>query len=329
MSNPPQPPATRRGRAPAAVALIALAASVAGCVAGPGPAPSASPTRTGTAVAASGAAKAESRLALITDFGTCDPGEQWAADTVRSWDVEAIITAGDNSQNHTGCVPYTESVWGFYPRGADGSGEPILWPTLGNHDYDDRGAGLDAYRRAFPYLSKDADAAQRWYSQSLGHVRLFSVDSGDLAKDDEEKQRVWLQTSLTASRAADPSVWNLVVFHRPAYTSGVHPPNVEMRPQPEGRWDLREWGADLVVSGHQHIYEDVIADGLHYVTAGISAGLVERECPVDRVPGSRVCLNGTGVIQLLATPDQLTLEYRQRSPESDAAQVTDTIRLTR
>lgn len=320
---PPREPNWRRAHGLASL-LIALG-TLAGCTA-----TASTPIPSTSSQPSSGAASAiETRLGLITDFGTCDAEEQWASEAVRSLGVEAIITAGDNSQNESACVPYTRSVWGFYPRGADGRGDPTLWPTLGNHDYDDVGAGLDAYRRAFPHLGDEADPQQRWYTQPLGHVRLFAVDSQATPDVDMQRQRAWLQEALGAARAADPLVWNVVVFHHPPYTSGVHAANVAMRPQPDGTWDLREWGADLVVSGHQHIYEDIVAGGLHYVTAGVSAGTVGRDCPTERVPGSRICLAGPGIVQLLATPQTLVLEYRQRPGDGDGSQVTDTIRLTR
>lgn len=271
----------------------------------------------------------ETRLALVTDFGTCDAGEEWAARTVRSWGVEAIITGGDNTQNQDGgpCTPYTRSVWGSYDRG-DGRGDPPMWPTLGNHDYGDPGAGLSAYQAAFPYLPTDADPQHRWYGVRLGHVALFVVDSEAMSDTDRERQRVWLKGALRASRAADPRVWNLVVLHRPPYTSGLHEPNTSMRPAPEGRWNYAAWGADLVVSGHQHIYEDVVVDGFHYVTAGIAAGSIDRQCPDARTKGSRVCVTGTGVNRITASADALTLEYVQAAPDG-GTRVADTVRLTR
>lgn len=316
------------------VTAALLGASLAGCgVTTPvtSPSPTAQPSRSAQATPPpSPAAQQDTRLALVTDFGTCDPGAQWAASTVRSWNVEAIITGGDNTQNESGgsCDPYTTSVWGLYDRGEDGRSSPPVWPTLGNHDYDDPGAGLAAYRAAFPYLPKDADPQQRWYTVRLGRVSLFVLDSEAMSDADMEQQRLWLKGALRASRATDPSVWNLVVLHRPPYTSGVHEPNTFMRPLPEGHWNYADWGADLVVSGHQHIFEDVVVGPLHYVTAGISAGRVLRECADKRVSGSKSCVTGPGVSSIVASDKTLTLDYHQASPAGGTT-VAATVQITR
>ena len=302
------------------VACAAVVLALAGCVAPPpaisDPRPSENPQPSPPAA---------TRLALISDFGTCDAGEQWTADQAVSWGVDAIVTAGDNSQGVEGCIPYAESVWGYFDRGPDGQGVPPLWPTLGNHDYTDEGAGLDAYRAAFPYLDTAADAEQRWYTQDVGEVTLFVLDS-ETTPEELDTQRTWLQEELTDQRATRPDAWNVVLFHRPAYTSGVHEDNREMRPT--AGWDYAGWGADIVIAGHQHIYEDVVVDGLHYLTAGLGGTANYRECPAELREGSRLCLDGTGASVIEATPDELVLQYFQPDAEGTAT-LGDTIRLNR
>lgn len=265
------------------------------------------------------------RLALISDFGTCDAGEQWTADQVDSWGVDAIVTTGDNTQNEEGCIPYVESVWGYFDQGRDGQGAPPLWPTLGNHDYSDEGAGLDAYRAAFPYLSTAADAQQRWYTQDVGYVTLIVLDS-ETSPTELEIQRTWLKETLSDQRAARPEAWNVVLFHRPAYTTGEHDDNREMRPT--AGWDYAGWGADIVIAGHQHIYEDVVVDGLHYLTAGLGGTANYRACPVELREGSRLCLDGTGASVIEASADQFVLQYYRPDAEGKPM-LGDTIRLSR
>lgn len=306
------------GALAAALAVVVLA----GCVAAP---PATSNPHSPARSESPAPPPEPTRLALISDFGTCDDGEQWTADQVASWDVDAIVTAGDNTQNEVDCVPYAESVWGYFERGPGGQGAPPLWPTLGNHDYSDAGAGLDAYRRAFPYLSTAADAEQRWYTESVGDVTLFVLDS-ETSPDDLGVQRTWLKEALSHQRDAHPGGWNVVLFHRPVYTSGLHEDNVDMRPT--AGWDYAGWGADIVISGHQHIYEDVVVDGLHYVTAGLGGTANARVCPVERDAGSRLCLEGTGASVIDATADEFVLRYYQPDPEGQATEA-DVIRLSR
>lgn len=312
----------RRARRTAAV-LVAAAAAVlvlAGCVIVPPANSDSAPSE-----AAEPSPPPATRLALISDFGTCDAGEQWAADQVAAWGVDAIVTAGDNTQGDESCIPYTESVWGYFEQGRDGQGAPPLWPTLGNHDYTDTGAGLDAYRAAFPYLSTAADAQQRWYTQDVGDVTLFVLDS-ETRPEELEIQRAWLKETLSDQRANRPDAWNVVLFHRPAYTSGVHEDNREMRPT--AGWDYAGWGADIVIAGHQHIYEDVVVDGLHYLTAGLGGTANSRVCPAELREGSRLCLDGTGASIIEATADEFVLRYYRPDAEGTAT-LGDTIRLSR
>ncbi len=307
---------------------------VMGLLSGCAPAQSSSPPRTissssmaaptATAQDPVASSSQRSRLALITDFGTCDEGEQWVADQVKAWDVDAIVTAGDNTQNEP-CVPFTDTVWKYYAPGADGRGDPPFYPTLGNHDYSDQGAGLDAYRKAFPYLPADADPLQRWYTKTFGLTTIYSLNS-ESSPDELDAQRAWLKSTLAQQKAEHPDNWHIVLVHRPAYTSGTHEPNSAMRP--DAGFDYKKWGADIVISGHQHIYEDIVVDGLHYVTAGLGGTANFRPCPAERREGSRLCLDGTGGMRIDATLRTLTLEYIQQG-STGKPKINDTIQLKR
>ena len=316
--------ATSRRAALGAAALLSTALIAAGCT--PVTVPTSTPGGPETTATAQPqtATTPRTRLALITDFGTCDEGEQWVADQVKAWDVDAIVTTGDNTQNE-GCPPYSDTVWKYYDKGADGKGDPLFFPTLGNHDYSDPGAGLEAYRSAFPYLSTDADPQQRWYTETIGLTTIYSLNSESTAEE-LEAQRVWLSETLPAQKAAHPDNWNIVLFHKPAYTSGIHEPNRAMRP--DAGFDYKAWGADIIISGHQHIYEDIVVDGMHYVTAGLGGTANFRECPAERREGSRLCLEGTGGMRIEATPRTLSLEYFQQGSVGQP-KITDTIQLKR
>ena len=249
---------------------------------------------------------------------------------VKAWPISAIVTTGDNTQNRPGCVPYEQSVWGYYDRNPDGTGVIPFWPAPGNHDYTDEGAGMDAYRQAFPYLPKDADPQQRWYTVNLGRIQTFVIDT-ELTPEELETQKTWLEAELKKSRAANPETWNLVLLHRPAYTSGPHEPKREMRP--DAGWTYRDWGADIVMAGHQHVYEDLIVDDFHYLTTGVGGGLIDRDCPVEQRDYSRVCIAGTsgsGAIMIEATAQHLVLRYYMFAdgPEGQPT-IADTIALTR
>ena len=244
---------------------------------------------------------------------------------VDTWGVAAVATAGDNAYVAEGCTPFTRSVGDYYGHYIDDPAGPRFWPALGNHDYENADAGLAAYQRYFAYLDTDADPGQRWYDTTVNDVTLFMLDSHAVDAD-VQGQRVWLKEALARSRTRNPGGWNVVVHHAPAFTSGSHEPDTAFRP--EAGWDYRGWGADLVVAGHQHVYEDVVVDGLHYVTAGIATnGLDRGGCAKKLTAGSRVCLEGEGAVRVVATPTALEVQYRQ--PAGGADLILDSFTIAR
>lgn len=288
---------------------------------------SAAGTPTATATGTATQPPAQTTLAMIADFGNCGPGAQRVADMIDTWDAAAVATAGDNTYaDDPSCTPFSDSVGDFYGDWVENPDGPRFWPALGNHDYKDKGAGLEKYRAYFSYLSTEADPQQRWYDVKVGGIHLFVLDN-DAPDADLATQQTWLREGLAASRADDPSTWNVVVFHKPAFTSASHPDEVAMRP--DAGWDYRGWGADIVIAGHQHVYEDVVVDGMHYATAGIATNGLERGgCDAELTSGSRLCLTGVeGALRLVATPASLTLDYRQPSDAGDV--VLDVITLSR
>lgn len=311
---------SRHRRAPLALtALVAVA--LAGCSAGAegrdvttsGPTPTASTSESTT-------------LAVIGDFGNCGPGATRVAEMIDTWRVAAVATAGDNTYEVAGCTPFTDSVGDLYEAYVHDPAGPRFFPALGNHDYDNEGAGLERYRAYFSYLSTEADPQQRWYDVEVDGIHLFVLDS-QVAPADVDAQKSWLQGALARARADDPSDWNVVVLHEPPFTSGRHKPDTAFRPA--AGWDYAGWGADVVVAGHQHIFEDVVVEGVHYVTAGIGTnGLSRGGCPAQLVAGSRVCSEDEGALRLVAIPASLTLEYR--TPEGTGSGVVeDTVALSR
>ena len=80
--------------------------------------------------------------------------------------------------------------------------------------------------------------------------------------------------------------------------------------RPAAGWDYARWGADVVVAGHQHIYDLVVVDGPHYVTAEIGTnGLSRGGFPLVSSPAAR-SHRGPGRPAHGRDPTSLTLEYR-------------------
>lgn len=302
-------------------AAVVMVLALAGCTAAP--ASDIDPGPAATVEPSEATPPSPTSFAIISDYGGCDDGAAEAARMVQSWNPSIIVTAGDNTQGVTGCTPFTESVGDLYASYLDSPDGPRFFPVPGNHDYEDENAGEAAYLEYFSYLRGLTDTPL-WYRVGTGSVNLFMLNS-ETPADQLEVQREWLQESLTAAAAEDPARWNIVVFHRPPFTSGPHEPNLEMRP--EAGWEYRSWGADVVVTGHQHVLETLEVDDLTYVVAGVGATGLVRPCPPELVPESDGCTEGFGALMVTATDSLLTLEYR--TPDGGSGRVLDVVEVSR
>ena len=119
------------------------------------------------------------------------------------------------------------------------------FPAPGNHDYGVPG-GADYYT----YFGARAGPDQRgYYSFELGSWHLISLNSNiDMSKG--SAQEVWLRADLAAARGKKCT---LAYWHHPRFSSSiVHGDDARSADV----WKaLVEFGADLVLVGHDHTYE--------------------------------------------------------------------------
>ena len=95
--------------------------------------------------------------------------------------------------------------------------------------------------------------------------------------DSSSVQAQWLKEQLGKSK----SRWNIVYDHYPPYSSSTtHGSSAAMR------WPFARWGASAVLSGHVHVYERVMHDGIPYFTDGV--GGAPRYAFGHAIPGSAV-----------------------------------------
>lgn len=132
-----------------------------------------------------------------------------------------------------------------------------FYAAIGNHD--DPNADV-----SYPPFNMNGS---RYYTYTKGHVRFVVADTNFL----DEVQVGWLEKTLTAS--SEP--WKIVYFHHPLYSNGDrHGSNVELRVRLEPM--LVQHGVDVVMSGHDHIYERIKPQkGITYFVIG-SSGMLRK-----------------------------------------------------
>jgi tartrate-resistant acid phosphatase type 5 len=240
----------------------------------------------------SGLAEATVRFAIIGDFGnrTSSGAEADVAAMVSGWNPEFVITTGDNRYEGD---DYNADVGQFYcefmadaQSGSFCSGNESainrFFPSLGNHDYTD-GGGVNEYLDYFTLPGTgvaNTSGDKRYYDFVKGPVHFFVLDSQAARRtynNTKVAQQNWLQTQLAASTAR----WNIVYFHHPAYTSGMSAVSTVMQ------WPFASWGADVVLAGHDHVYERIATQGITYFINGLGGDILGTflETPVS---GSQV-----------------------------------------
>ena len=279
---------------PAEVATTALPAS---------PTLVASPSSTGEP---SPTANPSLRFAVIGDFGESGKPEADVARLVRSWDPDIVITTGDDNYPDGAASTidanigqyYHEFIFPYTGKYGPGAAENRFFPSLGNHDWSTAGAQ--------PYLDYfSLPGNERYYDFVRGPVHFFAVDSDEREPDgvgSKTVQAAWLQQALAAST----STWNIVYFHHPPYSSGMHTSRKWMR------WPFAAWGADAILSGHDHTYERLLVDGLPYFVNG-AGGNDLYDFP-DILPESQFRFNADyGAMLVTATGTDLHFEFYNRT----------------
>ncbi len=254
------------------------------------------------------------RFAVIGDYGSDAQGNgkntKRVADLVVSWKPEFIITTGDNNYPKGEADTMDQNVGKFYRDflpNYKGKFFPYtkpetlrFFPSLGNHDWDCKGC-VEA-KTPKPYIDFFQPPGNgRYYKFSWGRAEFFVIDSDQRAPDisggKDSVQAKWLKKQLAASNAW----YRIVYFHHPPYSSGRHGDSKHMQ------WPFAEWGASVVLAGHDHIYERLLIGGIPYIVIGTSGNKLYDI--VSKRKGSILRDNG-GYGAILAEEDQKSLLFR-------------------
>ena len=248
------------------------------------------------------------RFAVIGDYGSGSADEAAVASLVASFDPEIVVTVGDNNYPLGEATTIDDHIGQFYSdfihpyAGVYGPGatENRFFPSLGNHDWYTAGA--------VPYLAYfTLPGNERYYDFVRGPVHFFAIDSDPNEPDGVTSTSIqgqWLKAKLAASRAP----FKLVNFHHPPYSSStVHGSELYLQ------WPFREWGAELVVTGHDHTYERIVRDGFPYFVCGLG-GMSLYELATAPVSGSVARYNADyGAMIVDADSDALAMRFVTRT----------------
>ena len=172
--------------------------------------------------------------------GSCR--ERYTSDQLVNAGLAAVLTLGDNQYEVGSLAQYQGSYnlsWGRV--------KSITRPAVGNHEY--LTAGATGY---FQYFGAAAgDPAKGYYSYDIGAWHLIALNSNCSPAGGcgiGSPQERWLQADL----AAHQTRCTLAYWHHPRWSSGQHGSMTAY----DGFWrTLHTAGADIVLNGHDHVYE--------------------------------------------------------------------------
>ncbi|RII15574.1 Calcineurin-like phosphoesterase [Streptomyces sp. YIM 130001] len=168
---------------------------------------------------------------------------------------------------------YDARVWDQFLAQTESVAARVPWMvTTGNHDmeawYSPNGYGGQSARWSLPANGFDPKAAPGVYSFTYGNVGVVALDANDVSYEipankgyTDGRQTAWLDRRLGELRR-DPDVDFIVVFfHHCMYSTSTHASDGGVR----DAWlpAFTKHQVDLVINGHNHVYErtDAIKDG--------------------------------------------------------------------
>ncbi|MBA4866121.1 metallophosphoesterase family protein [Streptomyces sp. PSKA54] len=193
---------------------------------------------------------------------------------------------------------YDARVWDQFLAQTESVAKSVPWMvTTGNHDmeawYSPNGYGGQSARWSLPENGFDPKSAPGVYSFVYGNVGIVALDANDVSYEipankgyTEGRQTAWLDRRLGELRASASVDFIVVFFHHCMYSTSTHASDGGVR----DAWLplFTKHQVDLVINGHNHVYErtdairngevgrpvpvgastDPTRDGIVYVTAG-------------------------------------------------------------
>jgi hypothetical protein len=247
-------------------------------------------------------------FAVIGDYGADTQAEEDVSVLVKSWNPEFILTVGDNNYENGSASTIDRNIGQYYHEfifpylGTYGSGSPDsnrFFPVPGNHDWV--ASNLTPYRDYFTLPNNE-----RYYDFVWENVHFFMIDADPHEPDgysENSVQALWMKSRMEASTAD----WQIAVLHFSPYCSGGDHGSISTV-----QWPYKQWGADAVFSGHDHIYERLLSDGLDYWVNGLGGKNIDSLD--DPISESQILFNGDfGAMRCEVYNDSLTIKFITRT----------------
>ena len=177
--------------------------------------------------------------------GRCQ--QKATSDLLLNTGLSGVLTLGDEQ--------YDDATLGKFQQvyaGTWGRANQLAHPGIGNHEYLTPGAAgyFDYFNGVGNQNGAAGDRGKGYYSFDLGtwHVIALNSNCSVIACSAGTEQETWLRNDL----ATNPTRCTLAFWHHPLFSSGQAGNNSNMGTL---YGDLYNANADLVLTGHDHLYE--------------------------------------------------------------------------
>jgi tartrate-resistant acid phosphatase type 5 len=258
-------------------------------------------------------------FAVIGDYGKAGETELRVSQMIESWNPDFIITTGDNNYEDGELATIKENISQYYcdyiynPDAPDGyvcngnaSVEKLnrFFPVPGNHDYNSKD-GIVPYLNYF-----SLPGVEEYYDFQWGPVHFFALDSGRQGDSEccASSQSVWLKETMANSTRP----FKIVYFHHSPYSSAKHGNAERMQ------WDFKGWGANTVMTGHDHVYSRIHLSGqsdFAYFISGLGGKPTRYDCnanPLDENLFDVFCYQENhGAMLVKANSEKIVFQFFQ------------------
>ncbi len=253
------------------------------------------PTPSATATASATGATASVRFSVLGDVGSSDATAA-VLDSIAARDDDFTLAVGDLSYGRNGA----EDTWCRFVARRVGPAHPVELVS-GNHESDGPNGDIDRFARCLPNRLPGlvGSYGRQWYVDApAGNpvVRVVMISPaldfghGSWSYDDGTTHQQWLRAAVTGARAAGIA-WVVVGMHKPCLTMGRY----RCDPGTDVVDALLDTGVDLVLTGHEHLYQRSRPLALGTGCRTIRTGRLDGDCIApDGRRGTTFVTVGTG-----------------------------------
>jgi len=233
---------------------------------------------------------------------------------VLAFDPDLILDASDQVSNGHSLEQWKDffsfngPLWKKYP----------LLPAFGNHSYQgEKFYEFDKAETAHEVFS--LPKPENWYSNRRGNTLFVVLDSTYRNNVEAKKKQVpWLEKTLKeATDGVDDPKFIIAMFHAPPYSSGVHGWELD-----QSIWTIKnfvslfkKYGVDLVLCGHDKVYERSVVDGITYLQVATGSLRKGIKYPFNKKYSKVFFTDTFSALLITVTPD--TIEFEAITPTGE------------